>query len=83
MIVRYTGTDTLASVEVRPGYKTTVYRGDILDIDPATGLLDDYSSLFEPVTYATNVMQKRTQLTPTQVKALNTTPITLVSAPGA
>lgn len=83
MLVKYIGTTTELSVDDGCGNVYDLTPGDVINVAASTMLWERFPTKFTLVRFGTELLQKKITLTAAQVKALNTTPIALVAAPGA
>ena len=73
----------MTSVEDGYGNSRTVNPGDIFDVHEETRLHEKYPSQFSLVTSGVDWVTKRVTISSAEILALNTTPKTLLAAPGA
>ena len=84
MILKYSGTSTI-SVDVADQKTVTVYPGNLVMCAEEEGknLLSLYGDLFEVANGNEAAQVEKVEVTSAELLASNTTPVTLLSAPGA
>lgn len=84
MLLRYIGSDTLASVETGFGGESiSVSPWDIIQVHPDTNLEEQHPSLFTRFTQFGQSLQKKVTISSAEILALNSTPKELIAAPWA
>lgn len=82
MLLRYIGSDTLASVETGFGSESiSVAPGDIIQVHPNTDLEEKYPSLFTRFTQFWQTLQKKITVSSAEILAINTTEKELIATP--
>lgn len=82
MLLKYIGTDAIASLET--GFGTVaVNEWDVVLVKDDSSLWKRYENLFQIVEFGSEVRQAKVTVPTASVLAMNTTPVTLVAAPGA
>jgi len=82
MLLRYTGTSTLSSLDTGYGVQD-VAPWDVILVKDDNNVLENNQSVFEKVVNTDALITKRVTLSSAEILALNSTPKTLVSAPWA